>query len=162
MLERLDFDMLVAEGHQYRSELLDLFAGVEEWVIDRSLKIGIKSSNASLGQRVKSLTTHKEYFKYPKRIDDLATRINAALALRNEVVHSRLTTLRDSQGCPRWIFSNIGGGNIMHPLCLGRADFKQKQTELKNLIKMLNDQALKPKTTATAPSASAATSGRAS
>lgn len=158
MTDKDKFTDATKDGHVWRSQLLDHFAGIEKWVVDRSAKIGIKTSSASLGQRVKSLVTHKTHFKYPKRIDDLAERINAALALRNEMVHSKIKTVLDGDGQASWLFCNVARNDPSHPLCLDAEQFRQIQIDLKKLKKELEDQPLK----ATTPTATAATSAKAS
>jgi hypothetical protein len=158
MEDKQQFAKAEKDGHALRSKLLDEFARIESWVAGKALEIGEKPSKASLGQKIKSIRTNESKFKYPKRISSLADRIEAAILLRNDVVHAVLETLLDKSGNVHWLFENVGiqdsrGERLK--LILTQATFDIEISALKNLVKELNDQKLSAPT----PTAPASTTG---
>lgn len=149
------------EGHVFRSELLNQFARIEAWVVERSGELGLKLNRNPLGQKIKSLRSSADRFRKPKRIAELADRVEDVLKLRGDIVHAAMQTAKLSCGEPVWLFHNVAdteGKQRFACTAMNRSIFKAQINELKMLIKELNDQQL----TARAPADRAATSATAS
>lgn len=159
MAKSFDFDAAEQMGHVLRSQMLDQFALVEKWIVHSVQDIGEKHCKAALGQKLKFIRESCDQFKNPKRIERLADKIEAAICLRNEIVHAILETVIGRNGDPLWLFSNVGvasNGLVPKQSVITAEHFRDQLTALKRLVKELNDQPLKPPGQA-APAASSAT-----
>jgi hypothetical protein len=145
--DQIKFDEPETQGHVWRSQMLDQFARIEDWVSRCAGALGEKPSKASLGQKLKVIRAATARFKKPKRIEELTGRIEKAIELRNDLTHSLIVTVLDRSGTPLWLFRNVGhvaNSTIPRSALLSAEDFKCQIADLKNLVKELNDQQLSP------------------
>lgn len=98
-----------ADGHQWRSELLDGFAQLEAAAVAKSRELGaLLGAKVTLAQRLsalKKLDLHQP--------DEARARLDACLALvevRNDLVHAKLqmVMLPADDGGPTFLFRNVG------------------------------------------------------
>lgn len=166
-------EIAMATGHRLRSEILDLFAALEQAVASKLFAAGVTvPAGSTLSQRVDRLA--KVAFRHPAKAKDRIDAVRQLIPCRNDIVHSRMEVLPRAPAitdCGKsgvvhhYLFQNAGTA----PLVTGSLarlfsaeELKALAAQIRIATKLLADQQLKPQPSpqpAPAPKPAAAASG---